>query len=127
MKPTQPPAVATWLLKRLASGERQESLIGDLIEQYRQGRSASWYWRQVLMAILVSAAKALRDHKRFMGRVAVLASAICVLASLPVGWLNGLAGIWVLAYAGCGLAVALLVLSPALLSFPPALLLAGSA
>ena len=110
MKPTHQPAVATWLLKRLASGERHESLIGDLIEQYRQGRSASWYWRQVLMAILVSAAKALRDHKRFMGRVAVLASAICVLASLPVGWLNGLAGIWVLAYAGCGLAVALLTL-----------------
>jgi hypothetical protein len=110
MKPTQPPAVAAWLLERLASGERQESLIGDLLEQYRQGRSASWYRRQVLMAILVSVAKALRDHKRFMVRIAVLGSALCVLASFPVRWLTGLVDIWVLAYAGCGVAVALLAL-----------------
>jgi hypothetical protein len=27
-------------------------LAGDLIERYHQGRSATWYWRQVLAAIL---------------------------------------------------------------------------
>jgi hypothetical protein len=62
------------------------------------------------MAILVSAAKALRDHKRFMVRIVVLGSALCVVASLPVRWLTGLVDIWVLAYAGCGVAVALLSL-----------------
>ena len=110
MKVPQPPAMATWLLKRLALGQRQESLIGDLIEQYRQGRSASWYWRQVLMAIPVSAAKELRDHKRFMVCVAVAGSMICVLALLPVRWLTGLVGGWVLVYAGCGLGMTLLSL-----------------
>lgn len=108
MKVSQPPAVATWVLKRLALGERQESLIGDLIEQYRQGRSASWYWRQVLMAILVSATNELRDHKRFMVRLVVVGSAIWVLASLPVRWASSLVGIWLLVYAACGLGVALL-------------------
>ena len=42
----QPPAFATWLLKRAARGN--EALVGDLLEEYRQGRSAVWYWRQVL-------------------------------------------------------------------------------
>ena len=35
----QPPWVATWLAQSLVSGPRRESLLGDLIEQYRQGRS----------------------------------------------------------------------------------------
>jgi hypothetical protein len=46
MRSQQPPRVATWLAQRLVSGPRRESLLGDLIEQYRQGRSRSWYWRQ---------------------------------------------------------------------------------
>ena len=48
----QPPRVAAWLLERLASGPTRESLIGDLAEQYRRGRSSAWYWRQTLGSIL---------------------------------------------------------------------------
>jgi hypothetical protein len=29
----------------------REALAGDLLEQYQQGRSTAWYWRQVLVAI----------------------------------------------------------------------------
>jgi len=53
MRDQLPPRVATWLAQRLVSGPKRESLLGDLIEQYRQGRSGIWYWRQVLAAILV--------------------------------------------------------------------------
>jgi len=56
MRDQQPPRVATWLAQHLMCGPRRESLLGDLIEQYRQGRSGIWYWRQVLGAILVGIA-----------------------------------------------------------------------
>jgi hypothetical protein len=57
MKSLRPPILATKLLERLASGPHGDALAGDLIEQYREGRSAAWYWRQVLLAIVVCLAK----------------------------------------------------------------------
>src|SRR4051812_18562581 len=74
MKPSQPPRIATWLLKRLASGPERESLIGDLIEQYQRGRSSVWYWRQVLIAIVAGATRDVRDHK------------VLALRALAIGW-----------------------------------------
>ncbi len=49
-----PPPRATWILEHLAAGEREEALTGDLIEEYRSGRSGGWYWQQVLLACIVS-------------------------------------------------------------------------
>jgi hypothetical protein len=57
-----PPRVATWLLQRLAAGWHSESLEGDLIEQYAQGRSRLWYWRQVAMAIVLARSHAFRGR-----------------------------------------------------------------
>lgn len=51
----QPPALATWLLNWAARGN--EALIGDLLEEYRRGRSAVWYWKQVLTAVVVGRLK----------------------------------------------------------------------
>ena len=50
MKETNPPFLATWLLCRLPPRDRNEALAGDLLEQFRNGRSTTWYWRQVLAA-----------------------------------------------------------------------------
>jgi hypothetical protein len=55
-----PPRIATWLLQRLGAGRHGESLEGDLIEQYAQGRSRLWYWRQVAMAIVLARLHAFR-------------------------------------------------------------------
>jgi hypothetical protein len=44
------PAVATWLLTRIAPST-PESVIGDLQEEFETGRSTGWYYRQVLRAI----------------------------------------------------------------------------
>jgi hypothetical protein len=41
--------IALWSLARLA--HRNESLAGDLAEQFRAGRSTFWLWSQLLMAI----------------------------------------------------------------------------
>lgn len=42
-------ALALWLLSRLA--HRNEPLSGDLVEQFRLGRSVLWLWSQLLFAI----------------------------------------------------------------------------
>jgi hypothetical protein len=42
------------MLKHLVLGNRNEALEGDLLEEFHQRRSASWYWRQVLRAMLLS-------------------------------------------------------------------------
>lgn len=63
MRSSQPPAGATWLLERFTFGHRNDALIGDLIEEYGNGRSGAWYWRQGLTAIAVAFCQEIRAHK----------------------------------------------------------------
>jgi hypothetical protein len=49
-----PPALPSWLLEHWGSPYHGESLAGDLIEQYQEGRSCGWYWKQVIAAILIA-------------------------------------------------------------------------
>jgi len=51
MRRIEPPATATWLLNNVTPGERNEALAGDLLEEFQNGRTAGWYWSQVLVAI----------------------------------------------------------------------------
>ena len=95
MTDQQPPRVATWLAQRLVSGPRRESLLGDLIEQYRRGRSGRWYWRQVLIAIVVGTAHDLADHKWLALRALTIGWALYYLFSFPVTWVGGMAESWV--------------------------------
>jgi hypothetical protein len=71
MNLSQPPIVATWLLQHFRSGRRNDSLTGDLIEEYRRGRSRAWYWRQVLMAIVISFSAEIWHHKLLTTRAVV--------------------------------------------------------
>jgi len=119
MSASRPPRVASWLLQHLASSPQRESLIGDLIEQYQNGRSTAWYWRQVLAAILVGAIKDVRANKLIAIRAVAIGWLLFILFSFPVNWLSGvvihsrvtswLAAFWwsshltgtVLAYVAC--------------------------
>jgi hypothetical protein len=86
MKPSVPPALATWLLSRLLTGEKSESLIGDLMEQYQRGRSRVWYWRQTVSALGLNAVAATSTHKWLA--MTVLTLGVClpyVYMSIP-GW-----------------------------------------
>jgi hypothetical protein len=62
MRSQHPPRLATRLLTRLAPNE---PLDGDLQEEYRAGRSAAWYWRQVLAAIAQSSLRRGDLHQLF--------------------------------------------------------------
>src|SRR5438128_8487391 len=75
MRSDQPPAVATWLLKRFGCRPQNEAILGDLIEQYRNGRHSLWYWRQIVTAIAVSS---FREVWRQKTRT---------LAALSAGWI----------------------------------------
>jgi hypothetical protein len=55
-----PPKFALWLLKAWGPAYHSESLAGDLIEQYQQGRSRAWCWGQVAAAIAFARASAIR-------------------------------------------------------------------
>ena len=46
---------AKWMLEHLTNGNIDEALSGDLLEEFHSGRSALWYWRQVLSAIAIGA------------------------------------------------------------------------
>ncbi len=59
MKPSKPPSLATWLLKHCTDQSESESLLGDLSEEFSQGRSTRWYWYQVFVAIFVSGSRSL--------------------------------------------------------------------
>ncbi len=73
------PRAATWLLERLGGGSRFEALIGDLIEQFEEGRSRLWYWRQASGTLAGHALGALRAHAPSF--IAALLAG-CVLSSL---------------------------------------------
>ena len=94
MRDQEPPRVATWLAQRLVSGPRGESLLGDLIEQYRQGRSGIWYWRQVLAAILVGTVHDLAAHKMLALRTLMVGWTLYYLFSFPVAWAGSIAEDW---------------------------------
>jgi hypothetical protein len=47
----KPPALANWLLDRLGYTRQNAALAGDLLEEFRSGRSRAWYWRQTFMVI----------------------------------------------------------------------------
>jgi len=53
MNRTDPPSMATWMLEHWTPGVRNDALEGDLLEEFRSGRSAHWYWRQVVAAVVI--------------------------------------------------------------------------
>ena len=53
---SKPPKVALWLLRHLWPEHTAEALTGDVIERLSEGQTHAWVWRQVLIAIAVSAA-----------------------------------------------------------------------
>jgi hypothetical protein len=75
MNQNQPPKAATWLLRHFGSSPNNESVIGDLDERYRQGRSYFWYWRQAFQAIVASFLNEVCPHK------------LLAIRTLVIGWI----------------------------------------
>ena len=89
----KPPAVATALLSRIAPED--ESLVGDLVEEYAAGRSRAWYWRQVLSAVVMTSTRQLAAHPlRALAGISTGWGTLLLLFVLAdrAGAANGLAG-----------------------------------
>jgi hypothetical protein len=83
----EPPRMAVWLLKHWASPYQRESLVGDLLEMYRAGRSRTWYWQQVLAALILARARALRSlpHRGLGTTLLRLVNALLVAGIIALG------------------------------------------
>jgi hypothetical protein len=57
------PRLPLVLLTRVSASARHDSLVADIIEQFHQGRSVAWVWRQTLSAIAAGRTYELRYHK----------------------------------------------------------------
>ena len=62
MTRSDPPTLATWLLKHFGFLSADDALIGDLVEEFHRRDSAAWYWRQVIVAILFGLQREIRHH-----------------------------------------------------------------
>ncbi len=71
MKLIEPPPAATWMLTHIVPGEHNEAMAGDLMEEFRRGRSRNWYWRQVLAAIAIGCYRDLVRHRMALAFAAV--------------------------------------------------------
>ena len=80
--PLDPPKLATWLLEQFSPVSKNAPLAGDLTEEFKQGRSSAWYWRQVFWAILIGS---LNLFRKSWGR---LAYAIVCSGLISAAWLS---------------------------------------
>jgi hypothetical protein len=92
MSDRAPPKFAMWLLKQWGSPYHRESLAGDLIEQYQEGRSRAWCWGQVTTAIVIARARFIRtlpwaEAGRVLSRLIAETAAVLALAVIvDQGW-----------------------------------------
>jgi hypothetical protein len=83
----QPPKAARWLLTHFGCGPNNDTVIGDLDERYRAGRSRMWYWQQTLRAIVTSFCQEVWSHK------------LLAAYALFLAWAIKYAWLWLAAYA----------------------------
>jgi hypothetical protein len=76
MKSLEPPSVATWLLVHFTCGRRNDSLIGDILEEYQFDPSRAWFWRQAVGAILASFGTEIR------------ANGLLAVRAVTIGWVT---------------------------------------
>lgn len=94
MNAAPPPRLADWLLHRLASGPRQPSLVGDLHEQYRNGRTGAWYWRQTARAIAASTVRDIGRHPVLAIRAVMLTYVLLIPWVFFTGYVYGTTKWW---------------------------------
>jgi len=72
-----------WLLRN------NPALLGDIMEERASGRSAAWYWRQIIFAVVRSVGNSVREHPVLMLRAMATAIAGYLLTALTVALAEG--------------------------------------
>lgn len=114
-----PPRVADWLLLHFGPAYHRESLSGDLLEEYHQGRTTAWYWKQTFAAVGIGVAERVRTTiprvaastlLRFLTEATALMGAIALAQQVrhvcPAGWFPAMASA-VTFVAGIGLCLSI--------------------
>jgi hypothetical protein len=96
------------MLKHFGAGDDNDSVLGDLSEQYLQKNSAMWYWRQAMGGIAVSFLREIRGHKWIAARALLTGWAIWILCSksifpLASPFFFGAWGVWLNPVLGGGI------------------------
>lgn len=86
---TPVPEVAAWLLRTLGSGKSIETILGDLTEEYHEGRNRVWFWWQALAAIVITFFTAEEQAMRRRLLYVLVPTAVCaaITASLTRSYL----------------------------------------
>ena len=66
MRLSEPPPLAIWVLEHGIPGDYDEALAGDLLEEFRSGRSDGWFWRQAFAAWFVGWLKYLSSRRSLL-------------------------------------------------------------
>lgn len=72
-----PPKLATWLIEQFSPILQNAPLAGDLMEEFKEGRSAAWYWRQAVWAILIGLLNLLGKQWGRLAYAVVCGTLIC--------------------------------------------------
>lgn len=80
---SHPPRLAAWLLRHLCPGRNREAIAGDLLERFAEGRSDGWFWRQVLVEIVVGAS----SQFRLWTEICVAAAGTALIWCVPWRWI----------------------------------------
>lgn len=84
MTPKRPPRIAEWLLKHFGAGADNDTLVGDLAEQYQRKDSTVWYWRQATGGIAVNLLKEIDGHPWITARALVTGWVVWILWSITI-------------------------------------------
>jgi hypothetical protein len=111
--------MATWLVEHLGPDYRNESLAGDLFEEYQWDRTRAWYWRQTFVAVCIGRAASVRKWLPQLAASALLrflteAAGLLGIMALSQQFRQACASEWMLDFAslvgllaGIGLCVSL--------------------
>jgi hypothetical protein len=95
---SNPPRLAIWWLRHACPGSDNDALTGDLIEQFREGQTRRWFWRQVLIACAVGVLGEIRRHwPHFCYAIAGAVVPLILFSGikpLPPGWWTTLPWPW---------------------------------
>ena len=79
----KPPAVAMAILSYL--GDQADSIVGDLVEEYRAGRSRLWFWRQAVSAVAFDVIRQVGHHPARAGGAVVTGWTVLIVTFMLAG------------------------------------------